>query len=293
MKILLFGKNGQVGWELQRTLGPLGQIEAIDQPDLNLVDAIALERKILDFRPTVIVNAAAYTAVDKAEQETQMAFAVNAAAPEIMAKAAQRTGSVMIHFSTDFVFDGNKGQPYKEDDLPHPLNQYGHSKLEGEERIRQVGGVYLILRTSWVYSLRGDNFVTKILTWSRKNPNLQIVTDQVGSPTWARMLAETIAILLGRSGGDTFEYFKKVCGLYHLAGSGQTSRFEWGQAILKNDPGSKNQVTKNIQPALSHSFPTPALRPAFSALDCSRFTRTFDLQLPPWEKTLALALSTG
>ena len=291
MNILLFGRNGQVGWELQRTLAPLGGVEALDQPELDLADTLSLEKTILEARPNLIVNAAAYTAVDRAEQEQQAAWAVNAAAPGVMAETAKRIGAGLVHFSTDFVFDGNKGKPYTENDPPQPLNQYGRSKLAGEEAVKQAGEAYLILRTSWVYSLRGDNFVAKVLAWSRKHTALRIVADQTGSPTWARMLAETVAILLGRSGPDPVSYLKEVQGLYHLAGAGQATRFEWAQEILRLDPGIGQQVTRRLEPARSDEFPAPAARPAFSALDCSQFTRTFGLKLPPWKETLALALT--
>jgi dTDP-4-dehydrorhamnose reductase len=290
VKILLFGKNGQVGRELQRTLASLGLVESLDQPDLDLTDAAALEKKILDSHPDVIVNASAYTAVDRAEQEREPAYAVNAAAPGVMAETARKVNAGLVHFSTDYVFDGYQTRPYTEADPPRPLNQYGRSKLAGEEAVQQAGEAFLILRTSWVYDLHADNFVTRMLGWSRKNLVLRIVADQTGSPTWARMLAETVAILLGRSNPDPAGYLKEVQGLYHLAGAGQATRFEWAQEILRLDPDRGRQVSNLIEPARSDEFPTPAIRPAFSALDCTRFTDTFDLKLSSWKESLTLAM---
>ncbi|MBN2387842.1 MAG: dTDP-4-dehydrorhamnose reductase [Anaerolineales bacterium] len=290
MKILLFGRDGQVGWELQRTLAPLGMVEALDLPDLDLANAQALEKKILVSRPNVIVNAAAYTAVDRAEEDRALAFAVNAKAPGVMAEAARRVGAGLIHFSTDFVFDGSADRPYTEADPPRPLNQYGLSKLAGEEEVLRAWEACLVLRTSWVYSLRGDSFVCKVLAWSRKNLTLRIVADQTGSPSWARMLAEVVTILLGRCGSDPAGYLREVGGLYHLAGAGKVSRFAWAQAILDLDPHPERRVARMLEPASSDEFPTPAVRPVFSALDCARFTTTFGLQLPAWEQSLALAM---
>jgi dTDP-4-dehydrorhamnose reductase len=286
MKILLFGKTGQLGWEAQRTLAPLGEVVVLGSKDVDLTSPDGLADHIRQIKPQVIVNTAAYTAVDKAESEPDAAMTVNAKAPGVMAEEARALKAVLIHFSTDYVFDGMKGSPYKEEDATNPLNVYGRSKLAGEQAIAQVGGGHVILRTSWVYSLRGDGFVNKVLAWSRKQETLQIVSDQVGSPTWARMLAETTALLLRRGSG----YLHERAGLYHLAGAGHTSRFEWAQSILEADPNKQEQVTKEIVSAVTADFPTPAQRPLFSALDCSKFEKTFDLHLPGWKTTLKLAL---
>jgi dTDP-4-dehydrorhamnose reductase len=239
------------------------------------------------YHPEVIINATAYTAVDKAESEAEIALAINARAPGVMAEEALRLGALLIHYSTDYVFDGEKGSPYLESDPPNPLGVYGQSKLEGERAIQAVGGNALILRTSWVYSLRRDSFVTKVLQWSRQQPALRLVTDQVSNPTWARMLAEITALLLAKGG---VEYLSERRGLYHLAGSGYASRLEWAQAILKLDDKPGEQMAGEIIPALTADFPTPAQRPLFSALNCDLFTRTFGLSLPPWKETLALAM---
>ena len=290
MKILLFGKTGQVGWEAQRALSLLGEVHAYGPDELDLTKLDELEKTIRAVKPQIIVNASAYTAVDKAESEPEIARAVNAAAPGVMAEEAHKLNAPFIHISTDYVFDGEKGSPYTEEDATNPLNVYGQSKLEGEQVIVQVGGVHVILRTSWVYSLRGDSFVTKVLAWSRKQEILKIVSDQVGSPTWARMLAETILAMLARGLPDPQNYFSERRGIYHLGGAGSVSRLDFAKAILSLDPNRSNQVTKRLEPALTADFPTPARRPLVTALDCSRFEQVFGLRLPEWEESLKLAL---
>ncbi|MBE0669170.1 MAG: dTDP-4-dehydrorhamnose reductase, partial [Anaerolineales bacterium] len=199
MKILLFGKTGQLGWELNRTLAPLGEVYALGPDELDLVDLKALTQRIRDIKPQLIINASAYTAVDRAEQEPELAMLLNAHAPQVMAEAAHELHAPFIHYSTDYVFDGTKTSAYTEEDPANPLNVYGQSKWKGEQAIAQVGGAYVILRTSWVYSLRGDGFVPKVLAWARAQETLKIVTDQIGSPTWARMLAEATAATVARS----------------------------------------------------------------------------------------------
>jgi dTDP-4-dehydrorhamnose reductase len=291
MNIVLFGKNGQLGWEFQRTLPLLGDVVALDREDLDLCDLQALQTTLNEWKPGLIINASAYTDVDRAEKEADLAMKINALAPGIMAETSRKLGAVLIHYSTDYVFDGQKGSPYSEADSTNPLNMYGKSKLQGEEQIKQAGGTYLILRTSWVYSLRGNSFVNKVLGWSRKNSLLRIVDDQVSNPTWARLLAEITILLLARHQGNQFEKIREGRGVYHLASSGYTSRYEWAKQILANDPKRSEQIVRSIQPGRSEEFPTPALRPLFSALDCTRFENTFGLRLPPWDRSLALAMA--
>lgn len=286
MKILLLGANGQLGWELQRTLAPLGSVSALDYQELDLQDFDGLRQKLRELWPELIVNASAYTNVDKAESEPEKAHAINAIVPGILAEEAARLKAALIHYSTDYVFDGRKAQPYTETDSTNPLNVYGRSKLAGEQAIQAVGGAYLILRTAWVYSLRGNSFVNKVMQWSRQNETLRIVDDQVSNPTWARMLAEITAQVLARGGN----VIREQKGLYHLAGGGHASRFEWAQEILKMDPNSSEQRAKQLLPAASRDFPTPAERPLFSALDCSRFEDTFRLCLPDWKDALRLGI---
>ena len=286
MKILLLGNTGQLGWELNRSLLPLGEVQAVDYPEINLAEADGLRTFVRACAPHVIVNATAYTAVDKAESERDLAFAINASGPGILAEEAKRLGAALLHYSTDYVFDGTKGAPYLETDLPHPLNVYGESKLAGEGAIQAVDSAYLILRTAWVYSLRRDSFVTKVLGWARQNETLRIVDDQISNPTWARMLAEAASQILAR-GSD---YLSEHRGLYHLAGSGYASRLEWARKILELDPQREEQVCQEILPALTSDFPTAARRPLFSALNCDHFAARFGLRLPAWEEGLRMAI---
>ena len=292
MQITLLGKHGQLGWELQRTLAPLGSLTALDFPEIDLAKPDTYTRILDELRPGVIVNAAAYTAVDRAESEPEIAMAVNGDAPGILAEFASRTGAILIHYSTDYVFDGGLARPYSEVDIPNPLNLYGKSKLAGERAVEQVGDKFLILRTSWVYSMRGDSFVNKVLRWSREQHTLRIVTDQVSGPTWARMLAEATAQTLTLAMHNGISWLGERAGLYHLAGSGYASRHAWAEAILRNDPEREQQVTRQVLPALTADFPTPARRPLFSALDCNLFKDTFDLRLPDWEDGLRMAMET-
>ena len=293
MRIVLLGKVGQLGWELQRALQPLGPLLALDYPEIDLLSPESFVTPLLDFAPQIIINATAYTAVDRAESEADKATAINALAPGVLAELAKQTDALLIHYSTDYVFDGLKGSPYLETDFPHPLSVYGQSKLEGEKAIQQAGRKYLIFRTSWVYSLRRDSFVTKVLGWARQNTTLRVVEDQVSNPTWARMLAEATAQLLAaaKRQHEGLDWLAERSGLYHLAGSGYASRLEWAQAILELDPRPQEQQVRQLIPARSDEFPTPARRPLFSALDCQKFTQTFNLCLPDWRAALALAMA--
>lgn len=290
MRILLIGKTGQLGWELERTLPPLGEVIACDYPAIDLSDPDSIREVIRQSKPGLIINAAAYTAVDRAESEPVLAASINATAPGILAEEALQLGAPFIHFSTDYVFDGLKGTPYLESDSPNPLNVYGRTKLDGELAVQQVEGAYLVLRTSWVYSMRRGSAVGKILGWAREQPDLKLVTDQVGNPTWARMLAEVTSHLVSSANGDPVDWFTEHHGIYHLAGSGYCSRYEWGQEILRRDPHKEQQVVRQLLPALTADFPTPARRPLFSALNCDLFSKTFHLQLPEWKPTLELAM---
>ena len=291
MQILLFGKHGQLGWELHRTLAPLGDVFARDIPEVDFSRPESVQDTVLRIKPQVIINASAYTAVDRAEDEPQIAMAVNGYTPGLLASLAADLGAALIHYSTDFVFDGGKGSPYTESDIPNPLNVYGSSKLAGEKAIQEIDRAYLILRTSWVYSMRGDSFVNKVLRWSRQQPKMRLVTDQVSNPTWARMLAEVTAQMIAMTDRDVSSWLHERRGLYHLAGSGFTSRLEWGKAILSCDPHKEEQVAQEILPAQTSDFTTPAQRPLFSALNCELFYDTFSLRMPPWKETLQLAMS--
>jgi len=290
MQLLLLGHTGQLGWELHRTLAPLGKVTAFDYPQVDLSDPAKVRKIIRETLPDVIVNATGYTAVDRAESEKVLAFAVNADGPALLAEEALRLNAVLVHYSTDYVYDGEKGTPYTEEDVPNPLNVYGKSKLEGELAVQQVGGAYVILRTAWVYSLRRDSFVTKVLSWARQQRVLRLVYDQVSNPTWSRMLAEVTAQLLLLAKENPHNFLSQHSGLYHLAGDGYASRLEWGNYVLSLDPQRKEQIVEEIQPVGTDTFPSPARRPLFSALDCQRFYETFNLRLPSWKDALRLAM---
>jgi len=290
LRILLLGKVGQLGWELQRTLAPLGEITAYDYPEIDFSRPLTLSQVVQKVAPQVVINAVAYTAVDKAETQEELARSINATATGELAQAARHARAAFLHVSTDYVFDGQKGSPYTEEDAPHPLSVYGQTKLEGEQAALQAGGASVVLRTAWVYSTRRDSFVTKVLQWSRSQPTLKLVEDQVSNPTWARMLAETIALLLAQAQGDPYAYLSDRSGLFHLAGDGFASRLEWAQEILRLDANPEQQIARELIPALTSEFPTPAVRPLFSALNCDHFTQTFGLRLPPWRQTLQLAM---
>lgn len=288
MRILLIGKNGQLGWELNRALPTLGGVTALDYPEINLANPQSLAPLIQEIAPNVIINAAAYTNVDKAESEPETARLVNAVAPGVIAETARRLGAALVHYSTDFVFDGRKSTPYVETDAPNPLNVYGRTKLEGELALRQVGGAYLTIRTSWVYSLRQGGFVSKVLQWARQQETLRVVDDQVGSPTWARLLAEATAQVLAQGRQDAPGYILEKAGLYHLAGAGSASRYAWAQAILACDPHPEQHTVKALLPAKTADFPAPAVRPAYSELSIRQFEAAFGLALPPWLDGLKL-----
>jgi dTDP-4-dehydrorhamnose reductase len=293
MRILLLGRTGQLGWELERTLAPLGEMHALGPEELNLTDLEALARRIKEIHPQVIVNASAYTAVDRAEAQVDLAMLLNSQAPAVMAKSARELNAVLIHYSTDYVFDGEKDLAYTENDATNPINVYGQSKLGGEQAIVKAGCAHLILRTSWVYSLRGDSFVSKTLAWARQQETLRIVSDQVGSPTWARMLAEITAAVLAQSqpAPQPQDYFSIRSGIYHLGGSGSVSRLDFARAILRLDPCADEQKVRNLEAASTADFPTPARRPLRTSLECSRFEAAFGLRFPNWEESLRLAMS--
>jgi len=285
-RILLTGVNGQVGWELHRSLAPLGQVVAMDSKALDLTDADAIRAKVREVAPRIIVNPAAYTAVDKAESEPGRARLVNAVAPAVLAEAAGECGAMLVHYSTDYVFDGRKETPYLEDDVTHPLNVYGATKLDGEAAIRASGVRHLILRTSWVYGARGGNFLLTMQRLMQERPELRIVDDQIGAPTWSRMIAEATALILAQClspalGADRPEPW----GTYHLTCGGETSWYGFAAAIAELG-GYPTRLT----PIPSSDYPTPARRPANSRLDNGKLARVFGLRLPHWREALKLCL---
>ena len=286
MNILLAGRNGQVGWELQRTLQPVGKVTAVGHAELDLADAAAVRRKLDEVRPDVIVNAAAYTAVDKAESEPEQANAVNAAAPALLAQEAARRGALLIHYSTDYVYDGAKAAPYVETDPTNPLGAYGRSKLAGEEGIRASGCDHLIFRTSWVYAARGANFLRTILRLAAEREELRIVMDQVGAPTWARLIAEATALALRQALAER-RHGRFESGLFHLACAGETSWHGFASAIVANRRGLR---VKTVTPITTAEYPLPAPRPANSRLNTGAFRARFGLALPDWRDGLSLCL---
>lgn len=290
MKILLFGKNGQLGQEFQKILPTLGETTCLGQKDIDLSSTQLIPKLLHDLKPNLIVNASAYTAVDQAEAEEEVVMKINSLAPGAMAEWARKSGSLFIHYSTDYVFDGAKGSPYTEDDTANPLNVYGRSKLAGEQAISQAGDAYLIFRTSWVYSMHGNSFINKVLEWARKNEVLKIVSDQISNPTWARDLANITNQLLSQNPANLMDVIRERRGLYHLAGSGHASRYEWAQQILANDSNRTEQLVRSIEPVSSDEFPTPAARPLFSALDCSKFESIFHIRMPDWKISLRDAM---
>ena len=281
MKILLLGKYGQVGFELQRTLAPLGELAAFDVDSIDFCDEPALRNLIRTHRPNVIVNAAAYTAVDKAETNQSLCRTINSTAPKIMAEEARALQSMIVHYSTDYVYPGDKQSPYIEDDTPGPHGEYARTKLEGDQNIQHSGASYLIFRTSWVYGSRGGNFLRTMLRLAKEKPELRVVSDQVGAPTWSRMIAEATAQALVIATKEPGKY----SGLYHLTAAGQTTWFEFTQAIFDQfnpDPRPK------LSPITTDQYPTPAKRPAYSVLSNDKIARVFGLRLPGWRQQLGL-----
>lgn len=287
MNILLTGVNGQVGWELHRTLATLGQITAPTRQQMDLADPDSVRATIRGVRPQLIVNPAAYTAVDRAESEPELARAVNAIAPAVMAEEAARVGAAMIHYSTDYVFDGSKTGAYTEDDIPNPLGVYGQTKLAGEDAIRAAGIPYLILRTSWVYGLRGGNFLLTMQRLFRERDQLRIVADQYGAPTWSRLIAEATAQIVAQ---QPFAEGRQGCsGIYNMSCAGRTSWHQFASAIL-NLTATPEAQRPELLPIASTDYPTAAKRPANSVLAGDKLWRSFGIALPAWESALALCL---
>ncbi|MDY0124680.1 MAG: dTDP-4-dehydrorhamnose reductase [Anaerolineaceae bacterium] len=289
-KILQIGTIGQLGWELLRTCAPLGEVVALDYPDVDLSDSNGLRELVRSVKPDIIINAAAYTNVDKAESEPELARAINAIGPGVLAEEAKKIDAVMVHYSTDYVFDGTKGSPYVETDQPNPLNVYGQTKLEGEQAVAASGCVNLVLRTSWVYSMRQGGFVTKVLQWARTQEVMRVVDDQISGPTSARLLAEMSALLLAKLDYCAYDWLEANSGVFHIAGDGACSRYEWAQKILQLDPHKEEQVVKTLERASSSEFPVPAERPMISVLNNDKLEKNFGLRLPSWEVGLRLTL---
>lgn len=292
-KILLTGKNGQVGWELQRTLASLGDVVAVGHRDMDLTDPDSIRKTIRQVGPDLIVNAAAYTAVDKAESEPDLAMAINGVAPGIIAEEAKRLNAAMAHYSTDYVFDGTKSGPYSEGDIPNPLNVYGRTKLAGERAVQAAGVPHLILRTSWVYGARGKNFLLTMLKLARERSELKIVDDQIGAPTWSRMLAEVISQILA-------QYLSPLCrqsasitdvsGVYHVVSEGSTSWCGFARKIFEEASREASFTLPKLIPIPATDYPLPAVRPKNSMMSNVKLRQTFGLSIPSWERSLVLCL---
>jgi dTDP-4-dehydrorhamnose reductase len=300
-KILLTGKNGQLGADLQHVLPQLGDVVATDRQELDLARPDEIRRVIREVHPALIVNAAAYTAVDQAERHEAVARAVNTDAPAVIADEAKSIGATLIHYSTDYVFDGSKNLPYDEHDQPNPINVYGMTKLAGEQRIRNSGVDHLIFRTAWVYSTRGGNFLLTILRLATQREELRIVRDQVGAPTWSREIAGATLKALEQTCNETdrIAAWSERSGTYHMTAGGETNWYEFTQAILQEAaqaPDSamwvraatngKELLVRRVVPITTAEYPTPARRPAYSVLSNSKFNRVFGIQLPDWRKQL-------
>lgn len=286
MRILISGQQGQVSRELQRRLGVIGELIVPGRDQLDLMQPDQIRQHVQDIRPDLIINAAAYTAVDLAQSEPQTAFAINAVAPGIFAEEALALGIPLIHYSTDYVFDGTKTAPYNEDDTPNPLGVYGKSKLAGEQAIADVQGNHLILRTSWVYSIQGRNFLLTMQRLLQEKAELRVVADQLGAPTWAGTVAtSTLALIERWRAGDAVTW-----GTYHLTAQGKTSWFGFAQAIGEA-LRQQGKPCANLLPIPSSDYPTPAARPLNSCLDCSRLQRDWGVSQPDWQTALRECLA--
>ena len=286
MKILLLGKNGQVGWELQRSLAPLGEVVALDRHSQALCGDLSnlkgLASTVHAVRPDLIVNAAAHTAVDKAESEPELARTINALAPGVLAQEAQKLGAWLVHYSTDYVFDGSGNQPWSETDTPAPLSVYGQTKLEGEQLIAAHCGRHLIFRTSWVYAARGSNFAKTMLRLAQERERLTVIDDQWGAPTGAELLADVTAHTIRQAMAQPQD-----AGLYHLAASGETTWNGYAKHVIaqsKRVNSAIKIVANEVAPVSTTAFPTPAKRPHNSHLNCTKLQTTFGLSLPPWQQ---------
>jgi dTDP-4-dehydrorhamnose reductase len=301
-RILVTGINGQVGFELLSSLAGQGQVIAAGRNEMDLSKPDSIRKLVRETGPDLIVNAGAYTAVDQAESEPELAMAVNGIAPGILAEEAKRLGAALIHYSTDYVFDGSKGAPYTEEDAPCPINAYGRTKLAGERAIQAVDVPHLILRTSWVYSLSGKNFLLTILRLAKERDELRIVDDQIGAPSWSRALARATSDILTRLGYGKPDFIEACAGkrgVYHLSAAGQTSWHGFAAAIIAHAASAPPQSayalarTPALKPIPTEQYPTPARRPPYSVLANAKLHRAFGVVMPDWNTSLAECMSSG
>jgi dTDP-4-dehydrorhamnose reductase len=290
MKILLLGKNGQVGWELQRSLAPLGEVLALDRNSSthcgDLANLEGLAETVRVFRPQVVVNAAAYTAVDKAESDQTTAHLINALAPEVLSRACAAIDALLVHYSTDYVFDGGGQTPWAETDTTGPVNVYGRSKLAGEQGIAKQGARHIVFRTSWVYGTEGGNFAKTMLRLAQEREKMAVINDQYGAPTGAALLADITALSLQQT--------QTLSGIYHLAAAGETTWHAYAQYVLQTAKQFKPDIdykVKEVAAVPTSEFPTPAQRPLNSRLNCSKLQQALQCQLPDWQKGVDSMLS--
>ena len=277
--ILLIGKTGQVGFELERSLAPLGRLVAPNRDGLDLTSADSIRDAVRSLRPDIIVNAGGFTIVDAAESDPDLAMQLNGVAPGILAESAAETGALLIHYSTTFVFDGNKTTPYSEEDEPNPVNAYGRSKLAGERAVTAAGGHNLILRASWVYSDRRTNFVLAMLKLARSRPELKVVDDQIGAPTWARDYADATAALLANPAR-----LREAPGIYHLSAQSYCSRLQWAQRVIEGAKKYSGTTTgwAELLPTTTALYPHPAPRPLYTATNNEKIEKAFGMKMPEW-----------
>lgn len=285
-RFLMTGGTGQVGWELLRSLSPVGEVVAPSRTTLDITDEPALRRAVSGLAPDVIVNAAAWTAVDDAEQEPEQAMRLNAFAPRVLAEEAERTGALLVHYSTDYVFDGTATTPYDEDATPDPLNVYGASKLAGERAIAATGAAFLIVRTSWVYGLRGRNFLRTVLRLANEGSELRIVDDQIGVPCWSRFIADATAQICGQMLRSGWEDGARE--LLHITSSGEASWYDFALAIVSHATHGRDEI--GVTPIATSERPSAATRPAYSVLNAGRARERFGIVAPDWREMLSLAL---
>ncbi len=290
-RILVIGRRGQVGWELCRTLAPLAHVVAVDVPEIDFTSADSIRNCVRNGRPDIVVNAAAYTAVDKAETEADLAMKINGVAPGILAEEARKCGALMVHYSTDYVFDGTKATPYVETDAPNPLGAYGRTKLAGDEAVRAAGGAHFIFRLCWVYGARGQNFMLTMMRLAREREKLRVVNDQHGCPTWSRMIAEATSLALKQAIAAP-DFAAHMTGTYHLAATGATNWHHFAQSIIGLMPADGKKCTQ-VEAIPSSEYPTPTRRPTYSVLSCEKLKQTFGLQLPLWDESLKQVLEQG
>ncbi len=291
MKVVLLGSGGQLGRALRGTLGCFASVAGFDRAALDMGDVAAVRALVRAERPDVVVNASAYTDVDGAERDEALATRVNAEAVAALGEECMALRAGLVHYSTDFVFDGNSARPYREDDPTAPLGAYGRSKLAGERALVEMGAPALVLRTAWVYSLGRRSFVSSILRLAREREQLRVVADQVGSPTFAGDLAVATALILFEMRRGVYDGIHAVRGVYHLAGAGATNRFELAKAVIDLDPRKSEHRVQRLEPIATADYPLPAQRPAFAPLDCAKARQRLGVELPDWREALARALA--